>query len=95
MFDVVTNEKMREKTGKHYSYLLEFFKPSILKNRQFCEEVWKKTEELVKLTPEERINWGIRISWRMYKYTILYEIIWEKWHEKIYNLYSRIGPKVN
>ncbi|XP_045473357.1 retinol dehydrogenase 11-like [Harmonia axyridis] len=55
IFDVATNPKLASQTGKHYSYLMQWFKPSILGSQKFCDDVWKKTEELVKLSPEERI----------------------------------------
>ncbi|XP_045473359.1 dehydrogenase/reductase SDR family member 13-like [Harmonia axyridis] len=55
IFDVATNPKLASQTGKHYSYLMQWFKPSILGSQKFCDDVWKKTEELVKLSPEEKI----------------------------------------
>ncbi|XP_045473360.1 dehydrogenase/reductase SDR family member 13-like [Harmonia axyridis] len=55
IFDVATNPKLASQTGKHYSYLMQWFKPSILGSQKFCDDVWKKSEELVKLSPEERI----------------------------------------
>ncbi|XP_044754044.1 retinol dehydrogenase 13-like [Coccinella septempunctata] len=56
IFHVVTSDELRDQTGQHFSYLLRFFKPSILKDQKFCDEIWKRTEELVKLSPEERIS---------------------------------------
>ncbi|KAK9890634.1 hypothetical protein WA026_011994 [Henosepilachna vigintioctopunctata] len=55
IFDVATNSKYETKTGGHYSFLCPWFKPKVLRNKKFCDDIWKESENLTKLKEEEKI----------------------------------------
>ncbi|KAK9874730.1 hypothetical protein WA026_005545 [Henosepilachna vigintioctopunctata] len=42
-------------SGQHFYRCRPFCKPKILEDKQFCKEIWKATEVLVKLKPEEKL----------------------------------------
>ncbi|KAL3283976.1 hypothetical protein HHI36_018146 [Cryptolaemus montrouzieri] len=52
---LASSEKLDNSSGGHYAACSKMFIPRILKNEQFCEEIWDETEKLVKLEPEERL----------------------------------------
>ncbi|KAL3268358.1 hypothetical protein HHI36_007474 [Cryptolaemus montrouzieri] len=55
IFHVASSKELENKTGGHYSFLSSWFKPSVLRDQEFCDEIWKKTEQLVGLQPEEKL----------------------------------------
>ncbi|KAL3283969.1 hypothetical protein HHI36_018140 [Cryptolaemus montrouzieri] len=52
---LASSEKLDNKTGGHYAACRRMYKPRILKDEQFCEQIWKETEKLVKLKDEEKL----------------------------------------
>ncbi|KAL3283979.1 hypothetical protein HHI36_018149 [Cryptolaemus montrouzieri] len=52
---LAASETLDNKSGGHYAACSAMYKPRILKDEHFCEEIWRKTEELVKLKPEDRL----------------------------------------
>ncbi|KAL3276982.1 hypothetical protein HHI36_012344 [Cryptolaemus montrouzieri] len=54
-FHLATSEKLKEETGQLYFRCKPFPKASILNNQEFCDEIWRRSEELVKLKPQERL----------------------------------------
>ncbi|KAL3276736.1 hypothetical protein HHI36_012106 [Cryptolaemus montrouzieri] len=55
VLELASNEKLTGKTGGHYYQCREWFKPRILKNSEFCQEIWKLSEKLVQLKDDEKI----------------------------------------
>ncbi|XP_017769533.1 PREDICTED: retinol dehydrogenase 14-like [Nicrophorus vespilloides] len=50
------SNKLKGTTGKHYWDCVQFpFLPGVVKDKQISSKIWTKSEELVKLTPEEKI----------------------------------------
>ncbi|KAL3276983.1 hypothetical protein HHI36_012345 [Cryptolaemus montrouzieri] len=54
-FHLATSEKLKDETGQHYFRCKRFVKPQKLKRQDFCDTIWKKSEELVCLKPEEKL----------------------------------------
>ncbi|XP_063903541.1 retinol dehydrogenase 12-like [Zophobas morio] len=52
---VAVSKKLEKVTGKYFWDCKPFFKPPAANNKQFCKEIWKATEELVNLKPEEKL----------------------------------------
>nr|CAH7747999.1 unnamed protein product [Callosobruchus chinensis] len=48
-------KEMESVSGKFFSPSGETFRPPITKNKQFCQQVWELSEEVVKLRPEEKL----------------------------------------
>ncbi|XP_045475548.1 retinol dehydrogenase 13-like [Harmonia axyridis] len=53
---VITEKDEEESTGQNYVLSSIARKPTILKNSQFCEDIWCKMEEIVGLKPKEKIS---------------------------------------
>ncbi|KAK9890941.1 hypothetical protein WA026_012281 [Henosepilachna vigintioctopunctata] len=53
-FHLASSRSPRE-SGQHFYRCRRFCKPKILEDKQFCKEIWKATEVLVKLKPEEKL----------------------------------------
>lgn len=55
-FLYVISKKGSDTNGKNFLLSSIGRKPRILKNKQLCEDVWSKMEDLVQLKPEEKIS---------------------------------------
>ncbi|XP_022918242.2 retinol dehydrogenase 11-like [Onthophagus taurus] len=49
------SKRLENVTGKYFIDCREFFQPFGIGNKAFCNEIWNKCEELVKLKPEEKL----------------------------------------
>ncbi|KAJ3647055.1 hypothetical protein Zmor_024603 [Zophobas morio] len=50
---VAVSKKLEKVTGKHFWDCKPFIKPLGANNKKFCGEIWKATEEILNLKPEE------------------------------------------
>ncbi|VEN34852.1 unnamed protein product [Callosobruchus maculatus] len=48
-------KEMESVSGKLFSPRGETFKPPITRDKQFCQQIWEFSEEVVKLRPEEKL----------------------------------------
>lgn len=59
------SKKLENTTGMYFCDCLPARQPSILKNEEFCGEIWKLSEDCVKLKPNEKLpdlNMNINIT---------------------------------
>lgn len=55
MFHLAISRQLKNMSGQNYFRCAPFPTPVILKNREFREELWKKTEIIIKLNPDEKL----------------------------------------
>ncbi|KAK9884445.1 hypothetical protein WA026_007291 [Henosepilachna vigintioctopunctata] len=54
-FHLAISEELEEENGELYFRCKPFRKPDILSDQQFVAEIWRKSEELVGLKPDEKL----------------------------------------
>lgn len=47
MFHLASSEKVEGVTGQNYFNCKPFYVPSFLKNKKYCDDLWKKTNQLI------------------------------------------------
>lgn len=65
-FHLASRKESEGKTGGCYFLCRQWVKPWGLQDAEFCRKIWKRSEELVNLAPNERI-WSL-CSTKKYRY---------------------------
>nr|XP_022915828.1 retinol dehydrogenase 12-like [Onthophagus taurus] len=48
-------KELENVSGEYFVDCVPFYQPKLAKDKEFCRKIWEKTEELVKMKPEEKL----------------------------------------